>query len=156
MQGKLGEESIGFAIDAAHLQVVANAQRRLEQPMHEQLRERIGHAHGEPQAAAGGAALHGLAEFATERKDFVSVAVDHPAGLGEHDRPTGAIEELGFERFLQGLDLPAHGGLGEMEKPAGLRDAPLAGRDPEIEEVVVVEPVHGGPPASSATHRYFR
>jgi hypothetical protein len=29
-----------------------------------------------------------------------------------------------------------------MEQPAGLRDAPLPCRDPEIEEVVVVEPVH--------------
>jgi hypothetical protein len=42
------------------------------------------------------------------------------------------------------MDLPADGGMGEVELLARLDDAPLLGDDPEVEEVMVIEPLHEG------------
>ena len=46
------------------------------------------------------------------------------------------------ECALERLQLVGDGGLGEAQLPAGLGDAAGAGHDPEVMEVVVVEPFH--------------
>ena len=67
-------------------------------------------------------------------------------GLGERHRPSPPLEQRCLHRFLQRLKLGTDGRLREMESLAGLCDAPLAGDRPEIEQMVVVQPAHGGPP----------
>jgi hypothetical protein len=143
VQGELGEKPLGLAVDERHADVVAGFEGRSEQPVHEHLGQRVGHAHGESQRLPAGPVVEGVLQLPAEGEDLVGIAVDHPAGVGEGERFAGAVEERRLERLLQGPDLRAHRGLGEVEPPAGLRDAALADGGPEVEEVVVVEPVHG-------------
>ncbi len=52
------------------------------------------------------------------------LAGQRAAGLGEFHAATATVEEGGAEILLQGLDLQAHRGLGEVAEPRGGGEAP--------------------------------
>src|SRR4029077_9684591 len=61
------------------------------------------------------------------------------------------VEQLLADHVLEPADLSADGGLGQTELGAGADDAAIPGDGPEVEQVMVVEPLHGtrprpGPP----------
>jgi hypothetical protein len=91
-----------------------------------------------------GPVVERVLEFAAQRKNLIGVAVDEAPGVGERDRAARPLEEADLEGPLERPNLSADGGLREVQRAAGLRDAPLAGRHPEVEEMVIVQPVHGG------------
>jgi hypothetical protein len=62
--------------------------------------------------------------------------------VGECQPAAASLEELVAEGALERLQLVGDGGLGEAQLLAGLGDAAGAGHDPEVVEVVVVEPFH--------------
>jgi len=84
-----------------------------------------------------------LAQLAPEREDVVGVAIDHLPDVGEHEVAPAAHEQPLAERALEHLELPADRRLREVELARRRGDAPLARDDPEVEQVVVVDPFHG-------------
>ena len=52
-------------------------------------------------------------------------------------------KQLLAERLLELPDLSADGRLGEPQLRGGARDAALFGDGPEVQQVMVVEPLHG-------------
>jgi hypothetical protein len=75
-------------------------------------------------------------------EDVVRVPEHGAADVGEHQAAPLSLEQLLIQRGLQRLDLVGDGGLRQAQLAARLGDAARPGRGPEVEEVVVVEPVH--------------
>ena len=64
------------------------------------------------------------------------------ADVGEHERAAGALKQLLAELMLQGPNLAADGGLRQAQFFTGARDRALARDGPEVEQVVVIQPLH--------------
>jgi len=67
-------------------------------------------------------------------------ACDDAAGLREHQLSSPAGEELFAEHLLEPMDLAADGGVRQAELLARSNDASFLRDDPEVEEMVIVEP----------------
>ena len=63
---------------------------------------------------------------------------------GDENVKRKAFEQLVADRFLQLPQLTADGRLGHVESLAGPRNTAFASDSPEVQEVVVVEPIHVG------------
>lgn len=83
-----------------------------------------------------------MPRLAPQREDLFGVAVDDLAHLREHQTPPLSFEQLLPERTLERTDLRAHGRVRERELAGCLRHATLARHQPEVEQVVVVQPIH--------------
>ena len=59
-------------------------ERRLDEPVRNELRDRVGDTHREPKRPSRGPILHGVHQLAPDREDLVGVAVHDLAHLGEH------------------------------------------------------------------------
>ena len=128
--------------------------RRCQKPMHQEFRQRVCHANDDPHRHASGMPGDGILQLASQREDLVGIPVDQLARFGQPDRTASPFEEPRLERLLQLPNLTAHGRLREVQLLAGLGDASLAGRCPEVEQVMVVEPAHACPtPLVVSLHR---
>ena len=96
----------------------------------------------QPQRLSARPPLERVDEFATQREDLVGVAERDAARLGQHQASSPAREQLLTENLLQAVDLPADGGMRQAKLLARADDAALLGHHPEVEEVVIVEPLH--------------
>jgi hypothetical protein len=94
--------------------------------------------------------MKGIYELVTEREDLFGIPEGHATGLGQRKSPPLSREELDAENLFQPMYLTTDGRMSQMELAAGSNDASLLGHDPEIKEVVVVEPLHLGSLARSA------
>ncbi len=110
--------------------------------MHDRLREHVRYADDEPHLALS-PAVHGVDELLAEREDLLGVARDDAPGVGEHEVAALAHEQLRAEHVLEAMDLPADRRVSEAQHATGFRDAAFSGDDPEIEQVVIVQPVDG-------------
>ena len=115
---------------------------RREEPMHQQFRQRVRHADDDPRRHTNGMARDRVLQLPPQREDLIGIPVDHLARFGQPDRSASPFEEPRLQRLFQVSNLTAHGRLREMQQLAGLGDASLAGRRPEVEQVMIVEPVH--------------
>ena len=146
VEGQLRHQPVGGTVDAGHPHVLLEMKGGAEQTMDKELGKGVSHAHDEADRPAGRPAADDILELPTERKDLVGISVDGLSRFGEGHCPSPPLEQRCLHRFFQRLQLGTDGRLREMENLAGLCDAPLPGDRPEIEEVVVVQPAHGGPP----------
>jgi hypothetical protein len=106
------------------------------------LRQHVRHADDEAHRPARRTVLHGVEQLAPQAEDLVGIAIDRAAHVGELEPAADALEELLVERVLQRADLRADGRRREAELVARAADAALACGEPEVEEVVVVQPLH--------------
>ena len=162
VRGQLGDELFGVAFAARDLNRLGGLGRRTQETVHDQLRDRIRHAHGEPRRPARRPPLERLEQFAAGREDLRGVPVDDAADVGQHERAALALKQTFSERLFQDLDLGADGRLRQPQLLGRLRDAALAHDGPEVQQVVVVEPVHGSAPrcrnitkTSRSAHNYL-
>ena len=111
MESELRHETIRFSVNADNLHFVRESQRRFEQSVNHELRQRIGHSDHEPQRASGGPVFERVLQFASERKNLVRIAIHRLAGLGQHQVPSRLLEEGRLQGLLQRANLSADGGL---------------------------------------------
>ena len=117
-------------------------QRGFEQPVDNQLGQDIGHAHQEPQRTSRRPSLQDIRQLLPEREDLVRIPQYELSGLGKDQVAPNPFEQLVADRFLQLPQLTADGRLSHVELLAGPRNAAFASDGPEVQEVVVVEPIH--------------
>ena len=68
--------------------------------------------------------------------------VDCPPCFCQHEITTCLGKKVGFECLFERPNLPADGWLSQMELLTGFRHAPFFGHDPEVHQVVVIQPLH--------------
>ena len=153
MDGELGEQAVRLVLAADDAHRLGARERRPKQPVRDQLGHRIGDAHREAHRLPGRPALHRLEQLPSETEDLVGVAEHQPAHVREHEPPAGPREELLTQHGLERAQLGAHRWLGQPQLRRGARHAPMTRHDPEVEEVVVVEPLHGATLHASAASR---
>lgn len=140
---ELREQRDGRPLRAEETDRDVERQRGREQPVRDQLRHLVGDADGEVEWPAGGTVPDRVEQLASEPEDLLGVAKDGAADVREDEPSALAPEQALVEDVLELPDLRADGRLGEPQLVRRLRDAPLLRGEPEVEQVVVVEPVHG-------------
>src|SRR4051812_46983212 len=143
VQGQLGEQLLVAALVDDHPDRFADAQGRVEQLPDHQLGDGVEDADVEAQRLARGAPAHRFQELAADGEDLVGVAVDHPSYVGGNEPAAYAGEELVSEGLFERVNLGAQRRVRQPEGPSGGDQAALANHDPEVEQVMVVEPLHG-------------
>ena len=137
------EELLGARLPAHDLDRLGEPQGGLDQPLGHELRHDVRHPHHEAHGAAGGPAADRLHHLPARREDLVRVAVDEPAHLREREPPPGLAQQLLREDGLQPVDLRADRGGREPQLLGRRPEAARPDDGPEVEQVVVVEPLHG-------------
>ena len=127
---------------ADDLDRLAEPERRLQEPPHQRRGQDVRDADDQPQRLAARPSLERVDELAPEREDLVGVAERDPAGLGEHEVAPPAGEQLLAQDLFEPVDLAADRRMRQAQLLARPDDAALLGDHPEVEEVVVVEPLH--------------
>ena len=116
--------------------------RRLEQPVGNQLGDHVGHAHHEARLPARRVSADRGQQVATEREDLVGIEVHLAANVGEHQAPPTALEELLPQLILEHTQLATQSGLCQAQLSGCGRYAACAGDRPEVQKVMVIEPLH--------------
>ena len=143
VERQIGEELVVGVLVANQLHGLGEGEGRLQQASHHQLGDQVDDAHVQAQRLADGAPLDRVHELAAEREDVLGVVVDHPTHLGEGQPAPHLGEELLAQGFLERADLCAQGRVRHVQDLARGDQPPLARNDPEVVQVVVVEPLHG-------------
>lgn len=71
-----------------------------------------------------------------------AITVDRAPGLCQDEIATGADKQRGLQRLVEPANLAADRRLSQVQLLARLGHAPLARHDPEIQQVVIVQPFH--------------
>jgi hypothetical protein len=109
----------------------------------DQLGNRVGHSHIEPQLAGAGSQADRVHQLPAGGENLVRVAHDELAGLGQDEVPSAALEQLVTKRLFQQLDLRADRGLGDVQGLRGFADTAFASDCPEIAKMMKIESIHG-------------
>ena len=141
--GQRHQQLRGAGLAAHQVHALRQPQRRLDQPVRDQLRQDVGNAHDQPQRPSRGAPPHRVEHLAAEREDLIGEPVDDGPHLGQHQAPPRARDQRLAERFLEVPDLHAHGRRRQVQLGGGGGQGALADERPEVQEVVVVQPLHG-------------
>src|SRR5436309_11375746 len=139
---ELRQQALGLVLATDDAHGLAELERRLQETIRDQLGHDVGDPDREAERATRWPVLEGVEQLAAEREDLVREAEGDAAGVGEREVAPDAGEELLAEGRLQRPDLRADRRLPEPQLHGGAGDAALARHDPEVEEVVVVEPLH--------------
>ena len=123
---------------------MADVEGGLEQALDQRLGQRVGHPHGEPERPGRGPPLQRAEQVLSEREDLVGVPEHRPSHVGEDQFPADPVEQLLAQDLLQPPDLSADGRLRQPKLGAGPHDAAIAGHRPEVQEVMIVQPLHAG------------
>lgn len=115
---------------------------RFQNTIRNQLRNQVRQAHDQPDRTIAGPALENIFEFASQREDLVSIAVDELTDLGQNQLPALASEEFLAEILLQRSQLTANGGLCQTKFFTGAGNTPLLCHCPEVREMVIVQPLY--------------
>src|SRR6266852_4125843 len=86
----------------------------------------------------------GVQKLLPQREDFLCVAERHATHVRQHEITSLPCEQLLAENLFEPMDLAADRGVRQPELLARPDNASLLRDDPEVEEVVVVEPFHTG------------
>lgn len=141
MERQLGNELLDRLVCAADdLNGVAEPKCGFEEPPHERRGKDVGDADDQPQRSTARPSPERVDELAPQREDLVGVRKGDAAGLREHQLSSPAGEELFAEHLLEPMDLAADGGVRQAELLARSNDASFLRDDPEVEEMVIVEP----------------
>ena len=118
-------------------------ERGFDEVIGDQLRQRIGNTDRESQGSARRSPLHAFGEFATQSEDLVRVTEHDVAHFGEAQTPPCALEELFAKGAFERTNLSAQGGLRQPQQHRSASHRPFARDHPEIEEMPVIESLHG-------------
>ena len=140
---QLAHELLRVVLAAHHADGVGLLQRRPDQPVDDQLRHGVGHADGERHGALAGPSLERVDQVAADAEDVVGVLIHDAPDIGQRLHAPLPGEERLADGGLERPHLRADRGLRQVQLFGGLRHAALADDGPEIEEVVIVQPVHG-------------
>jgi hypothetical protein len=142
VQGQVGDQVVERALPAGELDRAVELKCRRQQPLHDDLRQGIHHADAKRQrpidAAPGDGGLH----LRAQAKDLLRVTERGAPEFGQRDAAPGRREQPPAERALQRPQLAGDGLRRQEQDPGGAIDAALARDDPEVVQVVVVEPAH--------------
>lgn len=141
--GQPRDQALELVAAALEADAAREVERRLDHPVRDQLVDHVDHPDDQPRAPPRGAAVDRVNELAPEAEDLVRVAEGRPAGVGELQAATDAGEEARAEALLELTHLRGDRRLRETQAPARGRHAPFAGHRPEVQQVVVVEPIFG-------------
>jgi hypothetical protein len=142
VHGQIGEEPLGLVLATHQPDRFGQPERGGEKLPGDQLGDHIGHSDHQASGASNRVALDRVLQLPAEAEDLIGVAKGDPPQLGEHQPAPAPAEELLSQRVLQRPNLPAEGRLGQAKLGAGLGQAALARHHPEVEQVMVVEPLH--------------
>ena len=143
MHRQFGEQAIRLVFEHLQMHRFVEMVNRLQQAIDNELGQHVGDAdHHAGRTAPRRPLLHDAGKLLAELEDLVGVLEDELARLGEADGPSGAAEERRAECPFQRRHLSADGRLRQLQQLAGTSDAPFAGHGPEIQQMVVVQPVH--------------
>jgi hypothetical protein len=115
----------------------------LQEAVDDELGDDVHDADIEPERAPRRSVLDRVDHLATEREDLVGVPIHDAAHVGQRQLSADLREELLAQAVLERMDLRAQGRVREPQHLPRGDEAPFTSDDPEIEEVVVVEPFHG-------------
>ncbi len=139
---EIGEQALGRAVAADDLHRLRQPHRRLEQAIRDDLGDLIGDADLEAHRPPGRAILERVHQLAAEAENVVGIAKDDAAHVGEDEVASRSLKQFFAELIFEHADLPADRRLREPELLARARDGALARDGPEVQKVVVVEPLH--------------
>ena len=138
-----GEERVRLALATNHAHRRVHREDRPQQPIGDQFRNDVDDPDGQAERAPRRPVADRIEQLAAEREDVVRVSVDDATDVGEHERAPLAAEELLAEHVLERADLRADGRLREPQLIRGAAHAALANGEPEVEQVMIVQPFHG-------------
>jgi len=92
VHGEIGEQLFEVTLRADHPDLFLHRHDRFENPVGDQLGDRIDDADVEDGRSARLAALHPLGKFGAEREDFVGVLIHELTGIGKHEAPSYPVE----------------------------------------------------------------
>ena len=139
MQGEFGEEGVelAFAADQAHL--LRQVEHRFHQAKSDQLGQCVGNADCQSQrilrVCLAQRCIHVLAEL----EDLVGVGQCQAPGLGRHQTSPLRRQQRLAQGLLEQGDLRADGLHRHAKPPRRACYAALAGDDPEVAQVVVIQ-----------------
>ena len=122
---------------------LGQAQARLDQGMGDLLRKDVVHTDRQPEGLSRRAPFHGVHQLLAHAEDVLGVAKDQSAHLGGNQSPARAAQQLLAKLLLQAAELGANRRRSQAQLLAGTSDATSAHDLPEVEEVVIVQPLHG-------------
>ena len=121
--------------------------------MRNKLGDDIRHTNVELHRPAGCSTLERIDEFAPKRKNLIGVTIDDLPRFSELEVSADTRENLVPQRFFKGPDLRGDRGLLEIEAFAGGGDGSFACDDPEVEQVMVIEPIHAIPSYANTSRK---
>ena len=142
MHRQFGQQAVGLPLQADHVDRLIDQQGRFQQFVGDQLGHHVSDAHVQPPGSSRWSPPQRVLQFATNREDFIGIPKDGVAHLGQGEIATNLFEQLVPHRRLQPLQLGTDGRLSQQQAFGGPRHAAFAGDHPEIQQVVIVEPVH--------------
>lgn len=149
VNGEVGEKVGEFAFVADELDFLGHAEDRFDQSKRDLFGKEVGDADCEGDDTVSLGAFEAFHEFLAGGEDFFGVVEDESADFGESEFATFAFVEFAADRFFELPELAADGGLGEVEFRGGAADAAFAGDVPEVQQVVVIQPIHRDAPGRS-------
>ena len=136
-----GEVEVGVVQQQHHRHLGVEAEEAVQARRQPDVPEARRARHLEPPGRA-------LAAFGEQRlrhrqlgEDLAHGPVQGLAGLGEDQAAGVPVEQRHLQRLLQRLDLARHGGLAEVQRLAGVREAAGVGDRVEHAQLVPVHPV---------------
>jgi hypothetical protein len=133
---------------------LVDPERRVEKLLHQHLGQRVRNAHGQAQGSRRGPPFEHAHQILAQREDLVRVTENAPADVRQHEVPARAFEQLLPQNVLEPLHLAADRRLRQSKLGARARDGAIARDSPEVEQVMVVQPLHG-PRGYHALAAYF-
>src|SRR4029078_5793852 len=122
--------------------LVRQLKGRLEHPVNHRLRDHIGYADHEPRRLPRRPALQRVLELLAEREDLIGVAKGDAPAVGQNQVATAASEQLLTQDLFGPVDLPADRRVRQAKSGTGSRDASMLRDHPEVQDVMVIQPLH--------------
>ena len=123
-------------------------QHRLKNSIGDQLGNQVRDPDSQFDGLPSRIAAQGLLQLAPESEDVNRIAIHNLTNIGQYQPAASLLEELFPKGVLQRADLSTYGWLRQAQNFASASNTAFARDRPEIEKVVIVEPLH-----TSTIHR---
>ena len=153
MKGEVRQQIRKFSLVADHLHLLRHAKDRFQQSESNLLWQKVWNSHRENQTAAGLLPFQSLHQFLTRGKNFFRVVKNHFSGFCQSQISAMPFVQFAAHRLLQLAQLSTDGGLRQMQRVGGLADAAFTSHRPEIQQMVIIQPVHVQAPFLSKAGR---
>src|SRR6266852_948650 len=117
-------------------------ERRLQESVDEKFRKDVSDAHNESRRSSPRPSKKNIDQFLANREELFRIAEHHHPGVRQNQVPPGASNQLFSQSIFQLVDLGAEGWLCHAKLRARAGQTSFTGDDPEVTQVVIVEPFH--------------